>query len=52
MVFRITTGCVVAIGYNAAIFLQKSADASKHIVTESRKARHSTDDSEYVSVAR
>lgn len=49
--FGLLLGCVVAIGYNAAIFLQKiSWMPVKHIVTESRKARHSTDDSEYVSV--
>lgn len=51
MAFGLLLGCVVAIGYNAAIFLQKiSWMPVKHIVTESRRARHSTDDSEYVSV--
>ena len=50
--FGLLLGCIVAIGYNTAIFLQKiSWMPVKHIVTESRKARHSTDDSEYVSVA-
>ena len=52
IVFGLLLGCVAAIGYNTAIFLQKiSWMPVKHIVTESRKARHSTDDSEYVSVA-
>lgn len=52
IVFGLLLGCVVAIGYNAAIFLQKiSWMPVKHIVTESRKARHSINDSEYVSVA-
>lgn len=51
IVFGLLLSCVVAIGYNTAIFLQKiSWMPVKHIVTESRKARHSTDDSEYVSV--
>ena len=49
--FGLLLGCIVTIGYNTAIFLQKiSWMPVKHIVTESRKARHSTDDYEYVSV--
>lgn len=52
LAFGLLVGGIVALGYNTAIFLQKiDWMPLGHILTESRKARHSTDDAEYVSTA-
>lgn len=50
--FSLLVGSVVVLGYGAVTFLQRiDWMPLGHIITESRKARHSTDDSEYVSAA-
>lgn len=52
LAFGLLVGSIIALGYNTAIFLQKiDWMPLGHIITESRKARHSTNDSEYVSTA-
>lgn len=52
LVFGLLFGGIVALEYNTAIFLQKiDWMPLGHIITESRKARHSTNDSEYISTA-
>lgn len=50
--FSLLVGSVVVLGYGAATFLQRiDWMPLGHIITESRKARHSTDDAEYVGAA-
>ncbi|TWP14881.1 hypothetical protein EUA75_02825 [TM7 phylum sp. oral taxon 353] len=52
LAFGLLVGSIIALGYNTAVFLQKiDWMPLGHIITESRKARHSTNDSEYVSTA-
>lgn len=52
LAFGLLFGSIIALGYNTAVFLQKiDWMPLRHIITESKKARHSTDDAEYVSTA-
>ncbi len=52
LAFGLLLGSIIALGYNTAIFLQKiDWMPLRHIITESKKARHSTDDAEYISTA-